>query len=81
MIVLPRLGIIIFTPTSAHLHLRVVKESPIEDFYQEGKKGGGQPVARLPRGLGGLSGKTSVLPAQPLLFRDGHSAPCNHRRF
>jgi hypothetical protein len=62
----------IFITTSAHLNMQVVKESPIEDFYQEDKKGGGQPVARLPSGWGGLSGKTSVLPAQPQLFRDGH---------
>jgi len=38
MMVLPRLGIIFLTPASAHLHLRLVKELPIEDFYQEDKK-------------------------------------------
>jgi hypothetical protein len=43
MVMLPRLGIIFFTSTSAHLHTQVVKEPMIEVFYQEGKKDGGQP--------------------------------------
>jgi hypothetical protein len=31
-------GYYFLTPASAHPHLRVVKELPIEDFYQEDKK-------------------------------------------
>ena len=36
---------------------------------------------RLPRVMGGLSGKTNVLPFQPMLFPSDHSTPYNHRQF
>jgi len=59
------LGWIVFVLSSAHPRAGIVKETPIEDFYQRSEnlareKLLGSRPRRLPRELGGLTDKPNV---------------------